>query len=76
MVNLEKYNSFANIRKYNNSFKWSVDEGKTWTVFHIPNGCYELKAINAEITRIRGNSDNSTKCQYIAMHIDCGWSKM
>ena len=24
---------------------------------HLPTGCYELKAINAEITRIRGNSD-------------------
>ena len=57
MVNLETYYSFANIRKENNLFKWSVDEGKTWTVLHIPTGCYELKAINAEITRIRGNSD-------------------
>ena len=57
MVNLETYYSFANIRKGNNSFKWSIDEGKTWTLLHIPTGCYELKAINAEITRIRGNSD-------------------
>ena len=32
-------------------------KGKTWTLLHIPTGCYELKAINAEITRIRGNSD-------------------
>ena len=54
MVNLETYYSFANIRKGNNSFKWSIDEGKTWTLLHIPTGCYEL---NAEITRIRGNSD-------------------
>ena len=57
MVNLGTYYSFANIRKGNNSFKWSIDEGKTWTLLHIPTGCYELKAINAEITRIRGNSD-------------------
>ena len=57
MVNLETYYSFANIRKGNNSFKWSIDGGKTWTLLHIPTGCYELKAINAEITRIRGNSD-------------------
>ena len=34
-----------------------MDEGKTWTLHHIPTGCYELKAINAEITRIRRNSD-------------------
>ena len=27
-----------------------------WTILHIPTGCYELKAINAEIIHIRGNS--------------------
>ena len=43
------------IREY--SFKWSVDGGKTWTILHVPTGCYELKAINAEIIRMRGNSD-------------------
>ena len=32
MVNLETYYSFANIRKGNNSFKWSIDERKTWTL--------------------------------------------
>ena len=57
MVNLETYYSFANIRKGNNSFKWSIDEGTTWTLLHIPSGCYELKAISAEIIRICGNSD-------------------
>ena len=57
MVNLKMCYSFANIRKGNNSFKWSIDEGKTRTLLHIPTGCYELKAINAEIIRIRGNSD-------------------
>ena len=58
MLNLKTYYSFANIREGdNNSFKWSVDGGKTWTILHIPTGCYELKAINAEIIRIRGNSD-------------------
>ena len=55
IVNLETYYSFANIREGdNNSFKWSVDGGKTWTILHVPTGCYEL---NAEIIRIRGNSD-------------------
>ena len=57
MVNLETYNSFANIREVNKSFKWSVDDGKTWTVLHVPTGCYDLKAMNADIIRIRGNSD-------------------
>ena len=51
MVNRETYYSFAN------SFKWSVDGGKTLTILHVPTGCYELKAINAEIIRIRGNGD-------------------
>ena len=31
--------------------------GKSWALLLIPTGCYELKAINAEITRIRGSSD-------------------
>ena len=44
MVNLETYYSFADIRGDNNSFKWSVDDGKTWTILHVPTGCYELKA--------------------------------
>ena len=57
MVNLEMYYSFANIRGDNNSFKWSVDGGKTSTIIHVPTGCYEPKTINAEIIRIRGNSD-------------------
>ena len=58
MLNLETYCSFANIREGdNNPFKWSADDGETWTIFHEPAGCYELKAINAEIIRIRGNSD-------------------
>ena len=75
LVNLETYYSFANIRKDHNSFKWSVGEGKAWTVLHVTTGCYELKAIDAEITRILGNM-SSSKCQHIAMHIDCGWSKV
>ena len=45
MVNLETYCSFSNIRKYNNSFKWSVDDGKAWTVLHLSTGCYELEDI-------------------------------
>ena len=57
MVNLETYYSFANIREDNNSFKWSVDDGKSRTILHIPTGCYDLKAIDGDIIRIRGNSD-------------------
>ena len=78
MVNLKTYYSFANIRKDNNSFKWSVDEGKTWKVLHVPTGCYELKAINVEITRIRGNSDitilpnvNTLQCKLTVVGAKC-----
>ena len=57
MVNLETYYSFANIREGDNSSpKWN---GKTMTILHVPTGCYELKVINTEIIRIRGNSDIS-----------------
>ena len=58
IVNLETYYSFANIQAGdNNSSKWSLNGGKTWTIIHVPTGCYELMAINAEIIRRRGNSD-------------------
>ena len=58
MVNLETYPLFANIREGDNkSFKWSVDDENSWTILHVPTGCYELKAILAEIIRIRGNID-------------------
>ena len=33
---------------------------KTWTLLHIPTGCYELKAINAEIIRMRGGNSDIT----------------
>ena len=42
MVNLETYYSSANIRGDNNSFKWSADDGMTWTILHI--------RINSDIT--------------------------
>ena len=60
MVNLETYYLFANIRADNNSLKWSGDGGKTWTALHIPTGCYELKAINSEIIRMRGGNSEIT----------------
>ena len=60
MVNLETYYSFANIRADNNSLKWSGDGGTMWTLLQIPTGCYELKAINAEIIRMRGGNSDIT----------------
>ena len=60
MVNVETYYSFANIRTDNNSLEWSGDGSTTWTLLHIPSGCYELKAINAEIIRLRGGNSDIT----------------
>ena len=78
MVNLETYYSFANIRGDNNSFKWSNDNGQTWTILQVPRGCYELKAINAEIIRIHGTSDitilpnvNTLQCILTALGAKC-----
>ena len=68
MVYLETYYSFANIRADNNSLNWSGDGGKTWEALHVPTGCCELKAINAEIMRMHGetvtlqSSQMSTRC--------------
>ena len=31
-----------------------------WTALHIRTGCYELKAINAEIIRMRGENSDIT----------------
>ena len=57
MVNQETYYSFANIRGDINTFKWSTDDGNSWTALSVHTGCYELNVINAEIIRILGNSD-------------------
>ena len=31
-----------------------------WPLLHIPTGCYELKALNAEIIRMRGGNSDIT----------------
>ena len=59
LVNLETYYSFANIREVNNSLKWSVDDGKTWTIPTVPTGYYELKAINVVTLQL---FQMSTRC--------------
>ena len=78
MVNLETNYSIVNVREVNNSVKWSLDDGKTWTTLHVPTRCYELKVINAEIIRIRGNSDitilpnvNTLQCILIVVGAKC-----
>ena len=54
------YYSFANIRADNNSRRWNGDGSKTRAALHITRGCYELKAINSEITRMRGGNIDIT----------------
>ena len=51
LTNLETYYSFPNIDNDNNTFRYSSDSGKHWKVVTIPVGCYEIHAINIEITR-------------------------
>ena len=77
MVNLETYYSFANIQADNSSVKWSGDDGTMWTLLHIHTSCYELKAINAEIIRMRGGNSDITilTCQHATVYIECCWSK-
>ena len=60
LVSLETYYSFPNIDTYNNKLKVFL-KGK-WENITIPTGCYELKAINAEVQRqiveLKGNKDD------------------
>lgn len=46
LLNLETYYSFPNVTKYNNQLSYSTDKGETWNSIVIPEGCYELNAIN------------------------------
>ena len=51
LVNLETWHSFPNIDKSNNKLKYSNDNGVTWHVLYIPEGCYELDELDKEIER-------------------------
>ena len=42
-----------------------TDDGKTWTILQVPTGCYELKAINAEI------NEDSKEMKFIEVVRDC-----
>jgi len=52
LVNLDTYYSFPNIDSSNNNFRYSSDNGKTWTNIDIPEGSYEITAINAYMQRV------------------------
>lgn len=46
LVNLETYYSFSNINSTNNNFRYSPDNGTTWVDIDIPEGSYEIAAID------------------------------
>lgn len=52
LVSLETFYSFPNIDASNNNFRYSPDDGKTWSQIEIPVGSYELVDINGYIQRI------------------------
>ena len=49
---LDTYYSFANINSNNNKFKYSSDNGATWTDVSLPVGCYEITQINETIKEL------------------------
>ena len=49
---VETYYSFPNIDEKNNTVKLSNNNGKTWYLIKLSKGCYEIKAINAELKRL------------------------
>ena len=52
LVNLETWNSFANVTPSNNKFRYSVDGGNTWKLIEIETGAYQLEEINEEMQRL------------------------
>jgi len=57
LLNLETYYSFPNIDSTNNSFKYSMDNGKNWFTILIPEGSYKICDIDAAIKQqIRTNN--------------------
>ena len=51
LLNLESYYSFPNIDELNGQLKYRKNNDDPWKIIKIPTGCYEIKAINREITR-------------------------
>ena len=49
LVNLATYYSFPNITLANNLFRYSPDNGRSWFVIDIAEGCYDIVDINDTI---------------------------
>jgi len=52
LINFSVYNNIQNITAKNNIFKYSVDNGATWTTITLTPGSYEIDIINSEINRL------------------------
>lgn len=70
LLNLETYYSFPNIDTTNNKLNFRKDDSSDWQTIEITVGCYEIKAINKEITRQVKSKDiqlfdnlNTLKCE-------------
>ena len=60
-MSINLYNSIPNITEENNIFKYSTNNGSTWTTISLDKGSYEIQAINDEIQRkMIGNGDFNT----------------
>jgi len=51
LLSIDLYNSIPNVTEENNKFKYSTDNGNTWTIITLNKGSYELQALNDEIQR-------------------------
>ena len=51
LLRLETYYSFPNIDASNNSFRVSLNAGKSWIPIVIPVGCYDIVSINSFLQR-------------------------
>ena len=70
LVNLETWNSFANVTSSNNQFRYSTDGGNTWKLITIETGAYQLESINDEIQRlmsVNGDWDSAGNAYYITI---------
>ena len=61
LLNLETYYAMPNIDATNNHLNYSKDNGRSWTGIFIPEGCYEIGAINSAIIRKVGDKSITIK---------------
>lgn len=70
LVSLETYYSFPNIDFSNNNFRYTSNNGETWFNIDIPEGSYELVAINEHIHRVmkeNGHYNSAADAYYITL---------